>query len=339
MYVAELVKLLQKGNTDVTDYNSEQVEHDVFWREKRKWVDSKLPTGYFKHPLLNKYRSFGKVDTQFVSDPYYIEIDNRRFGELRDANGRSLDPDTFQPVVSDAELKRMASRHSVDYRPKSNQETRYPIIHGRDGYKNDIDLNARIRQMREGYENFIQKERAIERERRENIANIQRFRSSHGIHNPGESLLETTGLGTRGTDISASRDSFNVQRGRPTPALSENIFYEEGGTPPTQWVLHRRSDSDLERGIMTPLPLSPTSGLPSLAPMDDSPSPSPSRTRQPTPKQLFKSILKRNPRGGFMHPVIPGKNMPERLPEFRQMVKAFKDNNNRPLSTWTNIKL
>ncbi|KNC99387.1 uncharacterized protein SPPG_05631 [Spizellomyces punctatus DAOM BR117] len=321
MSVAELVKLLQQGNTDVTAYNSEQVERDVFWKEKRKWVDSKLPTGYFKHPLLNKYRSFGKVDTQFVSDPYYIEIDNRRFGELRDENGRSLNPDTFRPIVSDAELKQMREGRTRMNAPSANQETRYPINHGSEGYKNDIDLIARIRRMREGYEEFIKEEK------RKELADIQRFRSSHGIHNPGESLLETTGLGTRGTDISASRDEYNMQRGviRPTPALSENIFYEEGGTPPTQLVLHRRSES-------------PTSGLPSLAPMDDSPSPSSSAfdftTMQPSPRLHER----RNPRESSLQEVYnprTGNWIRKNGKVHKELKKEWASNSYKIPSSWT----
>ncbi|KND01515.1 uncharacterized protein SPPG_03312 [Spizellomyces punctatus DAOM BR117] len=111
--------------------------------------------------------------------------------------------------------------------------------------------------MREGHE------KNVEDERRENIkiASIQRFRSRHGIYNPGESLLETTGLGTRGTDISATRDQFNAHRG-PQTDTSRNIFYQED-TPSTvsEFMLHRRpdTDTDIELAINTPLPISPIS--------------------------------------------------------------------------------
>lgn len=248
----DLVKFLTQGNRDVTDYNSEQVERDIFWREKRKWVDSKLPTGYFEQPLLNKYRSFGQVETQFVSDPYYIEIDNRRWGELTDHRGRSLNPDTFRPIVSDAELKRMASGNVTSSHPRSNQETRFPILHGSDGYSNDINLMARIRTIREGHEKVVEDEKRL----RMADKSLARFRQRTGIFNPGESLLERTGLGTSGTDISATRSQFNRNQG-PVSALSENLLYNED-TPsdiPSRLRLHRRSS--MERAIETPLLPSP----------------------------------------------------------------------------------
>lgn len=346
----ELVSLLKRG-ADATDYASEQVERDVFWKEKRKWVDSKTPTGYFEQPVFNKYRSFGRVETQFVSDPYYIEIDNRPWGILRDEKGRSLNPDTFHRVFNDAELKKMLTASPqggalgrspkgsvVVEKPTSNQETRFPIQHGSDGYSNDIDLRARITRMREG------SEKVVEDTRREalKLDSISRFRRNNGIYNPGESIQERTGLGTRGTDL-ASRNDYNIHRAHPTTDINANVLYQEDthSQIPSTFVARRPSSMERIKSPTTPEePVSP-SPMPREAIVTETGSSYASALTSPvpykSPKKLFKSILKKNSQGHFMHTINPDKGMPITSVEYKNMFKAFRDNKLRPLPEWTNI--
>ncbi|KAI8906119.1 hypothetical protein DFJ77DRAFT_443512 [Powellomyces hirtus] len=97
--------------------NNETVEKEVFWAEKSKHIHARNPTGFFDQPVFQKYRGFGTVETQFVP--------NAPTGYLRNAYGRSLNPDTFHRVFSDTDLRRMNAGRVDDRSPKSVQETRY----------------------------------------------------------------------------------------------------------------------------------------------------------------------------------------------------------------------
>lgn len=370
----ELVSLLKRG-ADATDYASEQVERDVFWKEKRKWVDSKTPTGYFEQPVFNKYRSFGRVETQFVSDPYYIEIDNRPWGILRDEKGRSLNPDTFHRVFNDAELKKMLTASPqggalgrspkgavVVEKPTSNQETRFPIQHGSDGYSNDIDLRARITRMREG------SEKVVEDTRREalKLDSISRFRRNNGIYNPGESIQERTGLGTRGTDL-ASRNEYNIHRpfqnirdyiafqearlGRrplPSPDINENIFFQEDTPSQVPLTFAPRFPSPSTPGTpITPTPL-PTFTREEIIPQTGSssyqtPVAIPETIRKPmpptppsNPQKKFRDILLKE--GNLYVNPNTGKTFLVDSEDFKVMYKAFRNNQYRPFPHWKYIK-
>ncbi|TPX53085.1 hypothetical protein PhCBS80983_g06364 [Powellomyces hirtus] len=191
----ELVDVLRSNKApEQLRSNNDTVEQEVFWSEKRKHIDARNPTGFFNQPVFQKYCGFGRVETQFVSDPFYLEVPNAPTGYLRDAYGRSLNPDTFHHVFSDTDLRRMNAGRVDDRSPQSVQETQYTVRTGSSGFKEQTDLHQRIAELREGEE----------KRRFEHLGPNGKFvevKSKHGIFNPGESMLEPTGLGTSGVDI------------------------------------------------------------------------------------------------------------------------------------------
>ncbi|DAC81668.1 TPA_asm: hypothetical protein [Powellomyces chytrid fungus MELD virus 4] len=222
----DIKKILTK-NSDSTD----DVEREMFWREKRRYIDTRTPTGYFEQPIFQTYRSFGTVQTQFVSNPFYIEVENQPTGYLRDAYGRSLNPDTFHRVFSDSKLARMRSGNERGLRPTLVQETRLPILTGAAGYKRQFDLNSRIRALHEG---------TSVREHRGAPKKLGSFKKKHGIFNPGDTaLFEKTGLGTLGTHVDI-----------PTKSLKDMVYIKEESITPinidTSYISKKEKQSNSE---------------------------------------------------------------------------------------------
>ncbi|TPX53328.1 hypothetical protein PhCBS80983_g06309 [Powellomyces hirtus] len=149
--LTELVDVLRSNNSpEQTRHDNETVEREVFWSEKIKHAEARTPTGYFAKPVFQKFRGFGRVETQFVNNPYYLEVPNAPTGYLRDADERSLNPDTFTRVFSDSDLRRMCKGQTRHRAPQSEQETRYLIRKGSSGYSRESDLHQRLAELREG---------------------------------------------------------------------------------------------------------------------------------------------------------------------------------------------
>ncbi|TPX53507.1 hypothetical protein PhCBS80983_g06276 [Powellomyces hirtus] len=323
----ELVDVLRSNNSpEQTRHDNDTVEREVFWSEKIKHAEARTPTGYFAQPVFQKFRGFGRVEMQFVNNPYYLEVPNAPTGYLRDADERSLNPDTFTRVYSDSDLRRMRKGQTRHREPQSEQETRHPIRKGSSGYSRESDLHQRLAELREGQS----------RRMNEHLGHVvhdvteplQALRRDYGMFNPNDSLLGHTGLGTSGVNFYANTERIIAKREgkRNADEILTNVLSEVDK--------HIASSERIKSEKRIPSPLSSDEEEQYATPMNLSPTP-----RTMSPKSKFKSILKRNKSGHFMHPTDPNRGMPTTSTTFAQMLRAYRDNGGRPLENWNNINI
>ncbi|TPX53183.1 hypothetical protein PhCBS80983_g06348 [Powellomyces hirtus] len=263
--LTELVDVLRSNNSpEQTRHDNETVEREVFWSEKFKHAKARTPTGYFAQPVFQKFRGFGRVETQFVNNPYYLEVPNTPTGYLRDADERSLNPDTFTRVYSDNDLRRMSKGQTRHRAPQSERETQYLIRKGSSGYSRESDLHQRLAELCEGQSRRMNEHLGPN-------GKLQEVRKKYGIFNPGDSMLEHTGLGTSGVDIYSNIDVaaeeriFAKRQGkRNVDEILTNVLYDVDkhiasakGIKPEKRIPSPIS-SDEEERYGTPMNLSPT---------------------------------------------------------------------------------